>query len=394
MTEDTRGTVLAVDDNDILRYSIARILLDAGFNVIEARTGREALQLAGDGPDLITLDINLPDLDGFAVCQKLKSDPATRHIPILHVSNTFVDPEYRVKGLQGGADAYMAQPFDRAEFVATVNALMRAKRTEKEALRQAERADSARERVHRQNVALATEVKQRSVEIERQSEEIRTLNSHLMKLQDEERRKIARELHDSTGQLLVLLNMNLAKLEDPKLGLPTEAAKLVAGSTEISAELTSHLRTVAYLLHPPLLDEIGLRSALDWYVQGFTERSQIAVKLTISKDFGRLSPDAEIALFRIVQECLTNVHKHSGSKTASVDLSRDATEVLLEVRDAGTKFSEDKPHLIPGTGLLGMNERVRHMDGKLIATAGPSGTLIRVTIPAAHTHSEPTAGAG
>jgi len=111
--------ILTVDDNEALRYSLVRALRDAGYQVMEARTGAEALTLAAELPDLITLDVNLPDMSGFQVCRKIKADPATTHIPILHVSSTFVDPESRVQGLAGGADAYLAEPIDRAELVAT-----------------------------------------------------------------------------------------------------------------------------------------------------------------------------------------------------------------------------------------------------------------------------------
>ena len=110
VTENGQLTVLTVDDNDILRYTMKRMLSDAGYRVIEARTGGEALKRAKEMPDLITLDINLPDIDGFQVCAKLKSNPQTSRIPVLHVSGTFVEPEYRVRGLQGGADAYLAEP--------------------------------------------------------------------------------------------------------------------------------------------------------------------------------------------------------------------------------------------------------------------------------------------
>jgi len=366
MVEESRGTVLAVDDNEILRYSIKRILLDAGFSVIEAKSGREALQLAANNPDLITLDINLPDMDGFEVCRELKLNPVTSHIPILHVSGTFIDPEYRVKGLQGGADGYLAEPFDPSEFVATIEALLRVRRAEKHAIERSELANSARARMKEA--------------VDRQSEEIRKLNANLIKLQDEERRRIARELHDSTGQLLALLSMNLSRLEEtPELS--ESARKLVNESSSLSRELTSQLRTVAYLLHPPLLDEIGLASAVEWYVHGFSERSGIDVALTISENFGRLDSDTEIAIFRIIQECLTNVHKHSESKTASVELRRHAGLIRLDVKDAGTKFTADNTHLVPGTGLLGMSERVRQLGGELRATAGPSGTHISVTAP-------------
>jgi signal transduction histidine kinase len=381
MALESANTVLTVDDNDVLRYSLVRMLLDAGYKVIEARTGHEALKLASSLPDLITLDVNLPDMNGFQVCRKLKSDPLTSHIPILHVSGTFVDPEFRVMGLKGGADAYLAEPINRAELIATVEALLRIKSSEKHALQRAEAANTERAEVQQQNVELEERVRQRTAEVELKSVEIRRLNMDLMKLQDEERRRIARELHDSTGQLLASLNLNFSKLSAASDLLSEDTKKVIAESAEITSELTSHLRTVSYLLHPPLLDEVGLASALEWYVKGYTERSHVAVDLEISSGFGRLRPDMEIAIFRIIQECLTNVHKHSGSQWASVRLNRDRERITIEVKDSGTKFAGDTFTATPGTGILGMRERVNQLGGEFKPHFGASGVLIDVTIP-------------
>jgi signal transduction histidine kinase len=381
MQRASQLTVLTVDDNEVLRYSLTRMLADAGYNVVEAKTGNEALKLAADLPDLITLDVNLPDIDGFQVCRSIKSDPRTKHIPILHVSGTFIDPEYRVRGLNGGADAYLAEPIDRAELIATIEALLRIKRSEKDALQQAEIADSARQVVQKENVQLEVRVQERTAALEEKSSQIRRLSAHLMKVQDEERRKIARELHDSTGQYLAMLNINLmriSKLEEIK---SASAQQLVAESVAITKELTSHLRTVSYLLHPPLLDEVGLTSALRWYVEGFSNRSNINVNLIASDEFGRLSGDLEIAIFRMVQECLTNVHRHSGSESATVELRREAGKVHLTVQDAGTKFRDGMTSVAPGTGILGMRERARQLNGDMQVSFLSSGTVVNITVP-------------
>ena len=381
MAEETQITVLTVDDNEVLRYSLSRMLIDAGYNVVEAKTGNEALKLASNLPDLITLDINLPDMDGFQVCQSLKANPRTKHIPVLHVSGTFIDPEYRVRGLKGGADAYLSEPIDRAELIATVEALLRIKQSEKNALQQAEIADTAREIVQKENVQLEVRVAERTAALEEKSDEIRRLNAHLMKVQDDERRKIARELHDSTGQYLAMLNINLSKISKLDEIKSEPAEKLVSESVAITNELTSHLRTVSYLLHPPLLDEVGLASALRWYIDGFSKRSNITVDLIASDDFGRLQEDLEIAIFRIVQECLTNVHRHSGSQSAKVELRREIGKVHLSVKDDGTKFSKGRGSIAPGTGILGMRERVRQLNGDLQILFLNTGTLVKITVP-------------
>jgi signal transduction histidine kinase len=378
-SDQFKATILTVDDNDILRYSVSRILLDAGFRVIEAKTGAEALELSASLPDLITLDINLPDVDGFQVCKQIKANPATNHIPVLHLSSTFVDPGSRVQGLKGGADAYLPEPVDRAELVATVEALLRSKRGEKEARLHAVVAETS-------NLELEAKVLQRTAEIERKSEEIRRLNARLVKLQDEERRRLARELHDSTGQALAALSINLSQLDNASNLDSARAKALIAESTAITSELSSQLRTVSYLLHPPSLDELGLTSALRWYVEGFAERSNISVHLSIEEKIGRFSENMEIAIFRIVQECLTNIHRHSGSKSATVALHREGDNIVLEVTDQGTKVQK-RPAKLRGVGLLGMTERARQLGGDLVVEFGPTGTRVRAVIPAGVKHN-------
>src|SRR5215467_3173425 len=135
--------ILVIDDNDALRYAVVRSLREAGFQIAEAATGAEGLRLAAESPDLILLDVNLPDMSGFEVCKQIKGSPRTSHIPVLHISSTFVDPEFRVRGLQGGADAYLAEPIDRAELIATVKALLRLSQAEASARQQAARAEAA-----------------------------------------------------------------------------------------------------------------------------------------------------------------------------------------------------------------------------------------------------------
>jgi len=378
---ETRTTILTVDDNEALRYSLVRTLRDAGYEVLEAKTGSEALELVSQMPDLVTLDVNLPDIDGFKVCQSIKSNPATNHIPVLHVSSTFVEPEYRAQGLKGGADGYLAEPIDRAELLATVGALLRLKQAERDARKHAELAEIAHKEIRELNTGLERRVKERTTELEQKSDEIQQLNGRLLQLQDEERRRLARELHDSTGQMLAALNINLTLMKDLAAGSDGKMTKIVKDSGALTEELTRQIRTMSYLLHPPLLDEAGLESALRWYVEGFSQRSNIAVDVRASDNLGRLPGDIEIALFRVVQESLTNVHRHSGSHNASVHIARDAERVVLEVRDEGKAAQPGKKAFRAGVGILGMRERVRQLGGKLEIHSDEAGTMIRALVP-------------
>jgi len=379
---ETTTTILTVDDNEALRYSLVRTLRDAGYAVLEAKTGSEALELVSQLPDLVTLDVNLPDIDGFKVCQRIKSNPATNHIPVLHVSSTFVEPEYRAQGLKGGADGYLAEPIDRAELLATVGALLRLKQAEREARRHAELAEIAHQEVRELNAGLEMRVRERTAELQHKTEEIQELNGRLVQLQDAERRRLARELHDSTGQMLAALNINLTLMKD--MAAPSEnpkMAKIVEDSGALTEELTRQIRTMSYLLHPPLLDEAGLESALRWYIDGFAQRSNIAVDLVVYDDVGRLSSEVEIALFRVVQESLTNVHRHSGSRVANVRIARDSEQVTLEVRDEGKSEQQGKKVFNPGVGILGMRERVRQLGGSLELYSDQGGTIVRAFVP-------------
>jgi signal transduction histidine kinase len=381
MPETKDITILAVDDNDAIRYSLSRALQGGGYRVIEARNGTETLRLADDSPDLITLDVHLPDMDGFEVCRRLKANPRTAHIPVLHISATVTDTENRVRGLEA-ADGYLAEPVSREELLATVGSLLRLKRAEREARLQASEAEKARQELKEAHNELELRVQERTRELSERTEQVRELSAKLLSLQDEERRRLARELHDSTGQMLAAMKMVLDEMrieaKEPKF------AALVNQSIELNDEMSRQLRTMSYLLHPPLLDEVGLPSALRWYTEGFAERSAIKVDLQVSDGFDRLPQEMEIAIFRVVQECLTNIHRHSGSPTASVRLNRTNDAVDVEISDTGQGIASDRvrgDRIVSGVGLMGIEERMRQFGGSVKVTSSENGTLVNAGIP-------------
>jgi PAS domain S-box-containing protein len=230
------------------------------------------------------------------------------------------------------------------------------------------------------------QLEQRNVEVLQQSEQLRELSSRLQQTQDDERRRIARELHDSAGQVITVLGMNLASIAQG-IGRNAKVGQAIEESRELVHQLSKEIRTLSYLLHPPLLDENGLPGAIQWYIQGFAERSSLTCELIISEDFGRLPDDMEVTIFRIVQECLTNIHRHSGSKTATISLSRVGESVSLEIRDEGKGIPEERLAKIQGhrtgVGITGMRERVRYLNGTIDVQSNANGTIISVTLPAA-----------
>lgn len=207
----------------------------------------------------------------------------------------------------------------------------------------------------------------------------------LIKAQDEERRHIAREFHDSAGQTLTVLGLSLAQLVQKAEMISPELAKEGREIEEVVQQLHREIRTTSYLLHPPLLDEAGIKPALSWYVQGVAERSRIAIHLNISEDFGRLPAEVELAIFRVVQECLTNIHRHAESNTAWIQVAREKAGVCIEVRDEGKGISRERLAEIQsrgcGVGIGGIRERLRRFHGEMKIESNGSGTTVSATIP-------------
>ncbi|MCX6545495.1 MAG: PAS domain-containing sensor histidine kinase [Acidobacteria bacterium] len=216
---------------------------------------------------------------------------------------------------------------------------------------------------------------------------LRDLLLQLSRAEDVERRRIGRELHDSTGQKLAALSMTVGLLQDTT-GAPTGTArKMFADCTALVEQCAQEIRTFSYLLHPPLLDELGLAAAISDYIDGFTKRSGVQVALDAPPGVERLSDEIEIALFRVVQEGLANVHRHSGTSTARILLSADAEQVMLEVRDQGRGMSPEIVRAIQrkrgdtSVGIAGMRERLRLLGGRLEIESDAQGTTVRATIP-------------
>jgi len=210
----------------------------------------------------------------------------------------------------------------------------------------------------------------------------------LQSVQDDERKRLARELHDSVGQLLVAIGMNMETLRLQIHKLDPHGVRAFKDNVAMVNQVSREIRTISYLLHPPLLDIAGLASALRWYVDGFSERSQISVNLEIPDDFGRLSSEMEIAIFRIVQECLSNISRHSGGNSAAIRLRMEGDHLLLEVQDNGKGIPLDKQREMieqgrSGVGLAGMRERLRQLGGALEIKSKDTGTLVSATLKVA-----------
>jgi PAS domain S-box-containing protein len=222
-------------------------------------------------------------------------------------------------------------------------------------------------------------------ERKRTAEALRQLSGRLLRLQDKERRRIARELHDTTAQSLAALAMNLSVVKDAAPDLAPRARTCLSESLELAEECSREVRTLAYLLHPPLLEEVGLGSALRWFVDGYSQRTGVHVDLEMPPELTRLPGDIELALYRVVQEGLTNIHLHSGSKRAHVCLTCRPDEALLTVADEGRGLPpgllERGGHAAKlGVGIPGMRERIRQLGGQFEIVSGSNGTTLTAIV--------------
>ncbi|HSZ62804.1 MAG TPA: response regulator [Terriglobales bacterium] len=369
-----RPRVLIADDNSDMRQYLARLLSEQ-YEVETMADGQAAVLAAQQHPpDLIVSDVMMPILDGFELLKALRADEQTRTIPVILLSAR-AGEESRVEGIQAGADDYLIKPFSARELLARVGGRLEIARLQREKESQLRASQAELER----------RVRERTQELLNASEELRELSARILQAQDEERRRIARELHDGVGQLLAALGMEVFNLASESVRLSPHGASSVSNIESLVGLMTKDIRTMSHLLYPPLLDEVGLHSALKDYVRGFAQRSGIQVSLDLPAAMERLDRDRELSLFRIIQECLTNIHRHSGSKTASIHIVRDDGALVLKVRDEGRGMPPERLSEIQsigsGVGIRGMRERVLQFSGTMSIESDASGTLIHVVVP-------------
>ena len=470
------STILNVDDADAQRYATSRMLRHAGFEVVEAGTGKRALEMVADRPDLVILDVNLPDMSGFEVCRRIRANQASTRLPVVHLSATLVSTDARVTGLEGGADAYLIQPVQPEELLATVRTLLRSRQAE-ETLWQSEQqyrlffeanplaccildgsnhailavneaavqmygyarqefinlqlqdlehgsaapeetsAGSARYpslasslqkhktkdgklldvevlwaplRLAGKDARLAI-VRDMTERLEREeaqrNEEIRQLLlQRVLEVQEDERRRIARELHDGAGQLMTSLLVGLRAITDARQlkQVKVQAKRL----RKITSDTITELSRMARGLHSRILEDLGLKEALRRLVDDFSAAQKIKVSLDFGKDTALLKQPrrVQLGIYRIVQEALTNIARHSHAKQVRIDLDGDESELRLTIEDNGDGFELANllQHPSEHLGIAGMRQRAVMMGGVLEIDSQPQqGTTIRVRMPLA-----------
>lgn len=353
MVVPDKVNILMVDDQPSKLLTYEAILAELGENLIKANSGREALELLlKNDIAVVLMDVSMPELDGFELAEIIRQHPRFQKTAIIFISAVHLTDLDRLKGYQRGAVDYLSVP--------VVPELLRAK------------------------VSVFAQLHRSAQQLELLNTELRGLSGRLLSTQDEERRRIARDLHDGLGQELSAAKMLVDGIHmgQQSVEAKNQAALQASGLLE---RVMQQVRSVSHLLHPPLLDEIGLQSALRWYLDGLTERSGIETVFDVDPmEFPRLAPEVETAVFRIVQEALTNVFRHSGAAKACITLTKNDHEVAVSVRDFGKGIAAHIVELRPGSvgiGLGGMRQRAKEFGGELRLKNAEPGTLIEVTIP-------------
>src|SRR5436190_9796445 len=298
MAPSDRVNILMVDDQPAKLLSYEAILNNLGENLIKAVSAKEALeQLLKNDVAVVLMDVSMPDIDGFELAEMIRQHPRYQRTAIIFISAVHLTDLDRLQGYQRGAVDYISVP--------VIPELLRAK------------------------VSVFAELHRKTRQLEALNQELRRLSSALIVTQDEERRRIARELHDGLGQELSAAKMMLDGILRPDLPMDWKE-KAAADSSAMIDHAIQQVRNMSHLLHPPLLDEVGLCSALEQYLEGFTKRSGIETVVQLpSRDSPRFKPEMETAIFRIIQEALTNVFRHSGAHKAWVTLATSDSQTAV-----------------------------------------------------------------
>jgi signal transduction histidine kinase len=352
--------ILMVDDQPAKLLSYEVMLGELGENLVKASSGREALELLLRMDFAVVLmDVSMPELDGFELAEMIRQHPRFQKTAIIFISAVHLTDVDRLKGYERGAVDYISVPI--------IPELLRAR------------------------VSVFAELHRKARQLEALNQELRRLSHSLIMAQDEERRRIARELHDGLGQDLTAAKMMLGALIQPQQSDVGKEQALNEANLMMDHAI-KQVRTISHLLHPPLLDEMGLLSALRWYTEGFAKRSGIETALEVPRQFPRLGAEVETAIFKIAQESLTNVFRHANAQRATVKLEEQDGQVFVSITDDGKGIPKNLEALQPGSygiGIIGIKQRVEEHGGRMTLQNGSPGTIVEVTIPFKAARSSP-----
>lgn len=368
--------VLIVDDDVATGEILAEVLQLEGFEVVIAHTAAEArAAIARQVPDLILLDVVLPDADGRMLCQEFKSAERTRDAFVILISGMAIGSQSRIRGLNLGADEYLMKPVQFEELIARLRSFVRIHEAS-DALRR------ANEELEQRVLARTQELRQVNASLSQAAAEARALSTRLLETQEQERRRLAHELHDEAGAALTVLKFAFDSIEDIAA---KQAPESVEEGRAALTRLTQLIRNLWQELRPAMLEDFGLVPAVLWYCDRFTARSRVKVDFQHEGvDGRRFTQDIEVAAYRTIQESLTNISRHAKVREARVVLWAGPDLLQVQVVDAGQGFDPSQGLSRNGScGLVGMQERVRLLRGTFTITSKPGeGTSILAQFPA------------
>jgi len=345
--------ILMVDDQPAKLLTYETILAELSENLIKANSAREAMEiLLKNDIAVVLMDVSMPELDGFELADIIRQHPRCEKTAIIFVSAVHLSDIDRLKGYQRGAVDYISVP--------VIPELLRAK------------------------VSVFCELHRKTRDLEMLNFELRYLSGRLIAAQDEERRRLAREMHDGFGQDLIATKMVLERIASAT-DSPIWAREASGDACAVISRVIQQVRSMSHLLHPPMLDEVGLKSALAWYLDGLAKTTGIRVSVEMNpSNFPRFISELETTVFRIIQEALTNVFRHSGAANAWVTLEEMGTQLVVAVCDDGKGISDKVMEFRPdrsGVGIGGMKQRVKELGGELVIRNGSPGTVVQAKIP-------------
>jgi signal transduction histidine kinase len=341
--------ILIVDDDPLGIDTLESILAEQGYDITSASNGPTALKKASEiSPDLILLDVMMPGMDGFEVCRRIRATPKIAEVPII-ILTALDDRSSRLRGIESGADDFLTKPVDRQELRLRVKTISR---------------------LNRYRILLT------------QRENLRQMAEHVVTAQEEERKRLSRELHDDLGQALIAHALSLRNLQ---LELPLQADLLntrLDSLTTDANQIIQRMHALAHDIRPTLLDTLGIRSALETHCREFSFRTGLPVIFEADLELPEMPDVYSITLYRILQEALTNVIKHSHARQVWVVLSLEEHNITLTIQDNGTGFILDENETRNGIGITSLRERVTLVGGELaISSSAAKGTIISARLP-------------
>ena len=341
--------VLIVDDEPTALATMEAILTGDGYQLEFASNGNTAIEKAEQLlPDLILLDVMMPGINGFEVCQRLRATPKLAEVPII-ILTALDDRSSRLQGIEAGADDFLIKPVDRQELRLRVGTILRLDRY-------------------------------RTLSIQR--ENLRKMAEHVVNAQEQERKRLSRELHDDLGQALIA---HMLRLQNLRAEIPIQDEQInkeLDGLIADTSQTIGKMRQLAQDIRPTMLDTLGLKTTLQNHCREYSIRTGLPVTLEIDERLPELSDIYSITLYRLLQETLTNVIKHSKANHVWVELTMDEQEIILTVQDNGQGFIKDQTTIAKGIGMTGLNERLVLVGCKLLVTsARGKGTIISAHLP-------------